>query len=96
MGTYVLPQCSTWVPVAKGDIGSIRETYLTLTSTVQSQGIGLIITADDPNACCCSHMLNMRETFVATTCIPASDTLYIKNYGCCEATLTAILGGENV
>ena len=96
MGTYNLPLTSDWVKVDKGDIGIIRDIYIVLTSTPQDENIGIIITDTDPNTGPAAPTFKMRQTFVATTDIAATYDVYVKNLGTSAATLTTILGGENV
>jgi len=96
--TYELPSCSNWVQVANGDIGVIRDIYVTLTSTPQTDNnVGVIITDADPNTGPSEPAFFMRETFVATTNIADGNLLYLKNYSCMgEASITVMLGGQNV
>jgi len=98
VGTYILPATSTWVKVNKGDIGILRDIYLVLTSTPEDAGVGVLITVTaDPNL---PHTETstflMRQTFVATTKIGATYNIWIKNFGAAVASVTAVLGGENV
>jgi len=95
--TYELVAASDWVQLSKADMGSIRDVYIVLNSCPQTEAIGVIITCADTNAGCLDPQFCMRETFVATTCIPAADDIYVKNFNaCCAATLTVVLGGDNV
>jgi hypothetical protein len=97
VGTYILPATSTWVKVNKGDIGVLRDIYLVLTSTPEDAGIGVLITTSaTPNTAPDDPTFLMRQTFVATTKILATYNVWIKNFGTAVASVTAVLGGENV
>jgi hypothetical protein len=98
--TYELPVAGappiSWTKIMKGDIGVIREVFIILTSTLQDEGVEVLITSDPAPAAATAATFKMRECFVATTEMDTAQAIWVRNLGSAVADLLSILGGVNV